>query len=80
MMMTAITTTKKRRGIMPRENEEIRLLIKKSGLSQWMVADKLNIGEATFTRWLRKELSEERRQIVVNAIREVKQEGSQMAQ
>ncbi len=50
------------------ENVEIRGMMKKAGLAQWRVADEIGIGEYTFTRWLRRKLSDERRERVLAAI------------
>ena len=40
-------------------NQDIKSEIKKSGLKFWEVAESLNITDGTFSRKLRKELSEE---------------------
>lgn len=42
--------------------------MKNAGLPHWRVADEIGIGEYTFTRWLRRELSPERRERVIKAI------------
>ena len=50
------------------ENTEVRELIKKAGFPQWRVADEIGIGEYTFTRWLRRKLSDERRERILAAL------------
>ena len=59
---------------MIKKNDDIRQFIRKSGLHQWMVAQHLGISEATFTRWLRTEMSSERKRMVMDAIQELKRE------
>lgn len=50
------------------KNKEIRHLIKENALHQWMVADAVGISEATFCRWMRKELEGEQKTIILRAI------------
>ena len=52
-------------------NTDIRAAIKESKLRQYQVAEKIGISEFTLVRWLRKELSEERKQQIFTAIREL---------
>ena len=52
-------------------NEEIRVLMKKKRIFNYEVAEKLHINEFTFSRWLRKELPLEKKQAVLNAIKEL---------
>lgn len=59
---------------MGKKNLDIRQCIKDSGLPYWVVADHLGITDATFSRWLRKELPEEKKQEILSAIDEIKQE------
>lgn len=54
-------------------NLTIREQILKNGLRYYMVAEKLGIGETTFCRWLRRELSPEREKEVLQAIDELVQ-------
>ena len=49
-------------------NEELRNRIKAAGLRQWQIATAIGVSEWTFTRWMRVELSEERKRIVLDAI------------
>lgn len=49
-------------------NLEIRMKIKQNRLCHYEVAQKIGISEATFCRWLREELSEERKKLVLSAV------------
>ena len=49
-------------------NQEIRQKIKEAGLKQWQVAKKCGMNEYTFIRWLRDELTEQRRNAILEAI------------
>ena len=53
-------------------NEPLRREMKRAGVYQWMVADCIGISEITFSRWLRYELDDERRQRVLAAIEQAK--------
>lgn len=53
-------------------NQEIRQMIKTEGLKQWQVAKALGVTEYTFIRWLRDDLSEERRNAIYKAIEAAK--------
>jgi hypothetical protein len=52
-------------------NVDIRSRIKKSGFYAWQVAEKLGVHENTFFRMLRKELSEQKKCRVNEAIKEL---------
>ena len=52
-------------------NREIRELLQKNRIYGYEVAEKLNISEFTFCRWLRTELSPEKKQAVLSAIKEL---------
>ena len=56
-------------------NQEIRQAIKAAGLKQWQVARACGVNEYTFIRWLRDELSEERRNAIFAAIEALSREG-----
>lgn len=62
---------------MPKCNLDIRDAVKSSGFTLWMVADRLGITDATFSRWLRKELPDSKKQEVFKAVEELKQEFSE---
>ena len=53
-------------------NSDIRSAIKKHNLRQYQVAEKIGVSEFTFVRWLRRELSDERRAKVMKAIEELR--------
>lgn len=59
---------------MPRKNEDVRTLAKKKGVSFWQIAQKLDISEWTFTRWLRYDLEPERREAIMTAIDTIAEE------
>jgi len=50
------------------KNLDIRLKIKKNRLCHYEIAQQIGISEVTFCVWLRKELSEERKTKVLQAI------------
>lgn len=52
-------------------NSDIRAAIKEHNLRQYQVAEKVGVSEFTFVRWLRKELSDERKQVILVAIEEL---------
>ena len=49
-------------------NKEIREEIKNSGFFKWQIADKIGICEMSLIRWLRTELTEERKERIRAAI------------
>ena len=49
-------------------NDEIRKAIDDAGLRYWQVAEELGVADTTFTKWLRKELPDEKRSQVMAAI------------
>ncbi|WP_028518165.1 hypothetical protein [Ruminococcus flavefaciens] len=53
------------------KNVEIRSLIKQNRLFYYEVAEKIGIAEATFCKWLRKELTADQKQKVLFAINEL---------
>ena len=57
-------------------NLEIRLKIKENRLHNYEIAKELNVSEFTFSRWLREELSEERKSLVLSAIDRIVRGGS----
>lgn len=56
-------------------NQEIRQAIKAVGLKQWQVAKACGVNEYTFIRWLRDELTEERKKTIYHAIESLQQKG-----
>lgn len=49
-------------------NQAIQELIFRTGLRKWKIAEAMGIHEVTLSRWLRTELSDERREKVLAAI------------
>lgn len=56
---------------MSKNNKDIREKIKDVGLYQYQVAEEVGISEAQFIRWLRNELSEERKAKIYTAIKKL---------
>ena len=56
-------------------NAEIRAAIKAAGLYQWQVAKACGVNEYTLIRWLRDELSDERKKAIYKAIEELAKRG-----
>ena len=52
-------------------NADIRTAIKESSLCQYQVSEKIGVSEFTFIRWMRNELSDERKQRILAAIKEL---------
>ena len=52
-------------------NEEIRNIINKKRIRQYEGADMLGVTEFTFSRWLRKELPDGKKKLVINAINDI---------
>ena len=50
-------------------NQEIKQAIKEAGLKQWQVAEACGISEFALVRWLRYELTEEKRVRIYDAIK-----------
>ncbi|MBU2703177.1 hypothetical protein Ga0466249_004313 [Sporomusaceae bacterium BoRhaA] len=49
-------------------NKDIRVKIALSLIPKWKIAEMVGIADATFSRWLRRELSEEKKQRILVAI------------
>lgn len=56
---------------MMKANRKIRDAIYDKRLRNWEVADALKISEATFVRWMRHELPEDRQDQIVEAIKSI---------
>lgn len=54
-----------------RRNQDIREKAKKAGVMQWQIAEKLNVSATTICIWLRSELPEEKKNIIMKAIDEL---------
>lgn len=59
---------------MTKHNNDIRTKARESGVYLYEIAEKMNISEPTFNRWLRKELSEDLKQKALAAIKQIKEE------
>lgn len=59
---------------MTKRNTEIRAAAKSAGVFLYEVAEKLDVSEPTFIRWLRKELDEPTKRKALTAIEEIKRE------
>jgi predicted XRE-type DNA-binding protein len=59
---------------MEKKNIDVRQAIKQAGLKQWIIADRIGVSEATFTRKLRQELPDKEKQAIYKAIKEVREE------
>ena len=52
-------------------NEDIRNEIRIANVKQWEVADAIGISEMTMVKWLRKELSPDKKELIRKGISEV---------
>lgn len=52
-------------------NEEIRELLRKKRIRHYEVAEQLGISEYTFCKYLRNELTDEKKKLVINAINDI---------
>jgi len=55
-------------------NLDVRKTIRDNRLRNWEVAEKIGINDATFSRWLRIPLNDDRKQRVISAIKELTKE------
>jgi predicted XRE-type DNA-binding protein len=73
MMIIDNHQSKKRRKNM-RPNLDLINLIRNSGFSQWKTAEKMGVHENTLCRMLRKELNEQEKARIVQALEQLKKE------
>lgn len=59
---------------MTQANMDIRKAIKEAKIHHWEIAEALSVSEMTLVRWLRKELSDEKKQLILTAIEHLKEE------
>ena len=59
------------------KNNDIRKLIKSSGLKHWQVAEAAGISESTLCVWLRSKLSNDRRATILRCIERLKRNESE---
>lgn len=50
-------------------NQEIKKAMKEHKAKQWQVAEAIGVSEYTLCRWMRHELPEEKKQMVLEAIK-----------
>lgn len=55
-----------------RANDDVRELLKQASITQWKIAEKLGIHEKTLSVWMRKELKPDKKQAILDAIKEIK--------
>jgi hypothetical protein len=56
------------------KNEELKSLIKSSGIKLWEVAYKLNMSDGNFSRKLRREFSPDEKRKILSIINDLKEE------
>ena len=59
---------------MIKHNNDIRTKAREDGVYLYEIAEKMNVSEPTFNRWLRKELSENLKQKALVAIEQIREE------
>jgi len=59
---------------MEKKNKDVREAIKKNGITFWEIADQLGIADTTFSKRLRKELPEEIKAEIFNAVEKLKKQ------
>ena len=59
---------------MIKHNNDIRTKARETGVYLYEIAEKMNVSEPTFNRWLRKELSEDLKQKALAAIEQIREE------
>lgn len=59
---------------MIKHNNDIRTKARENGVYLYEIAEKMNVSEPTFNRWLRKELSENLKQKALAAIKQIREE------
>ena len=53
------------------KNHDIRILLKKSRVRHYEVADAMGVDRTTFSRWLQKEMTAERKDSIREAVKKV---------
>ncbi len=59
---------------MMKRNNDVRAAAKENGVYLYEIAEKLDISEPTFNRWLRKELNEPTKRKALAAIEQIRRE------
>ena len=65
--------SRKNMGVVEMANTELRKLIKSLKVPKWKIASAIGIADTTFSKWLRHEMNDERRVLVVAAIERLKE-------
>ena len=55
-------------------NGDIRQWLKEDNIAFWRLAEKLGVSEGTVVRWLRTELSEQKKEKIIQSIEELRKE------
>lgn len=55
-------------------NADIRRELKQARIPFWLIGRQIGVTELTVSRWLREPLPEDKRQVIVEAIRQIKAE------
>ena len=55
-------------------NIDVRKAIENAGLKYWQIADRLGVYDGNFSRMLRRELPQEKKQRIIQIIQDLKQE------
>lgn len=69
-----MSTTKSMKGAKVMHNKDIRHVAAGSGVRLWQIAEALGIADCSFSRKLRKELSEEEKQRIFGIIKNLARE------
>lgn len=56
------------------KNQEIKKLLQEEHIYMWEVAKKLSIHEATFSKWFREELTDNKQQQILSAVKAIQLE------
>ncbi len=58
------------------QNNGVRKAARVAGIPLWKIAEHIGISEPTLTRWLRKPLTPEKEEVIIEAIQKLEQEVS----
>ena len=62
-----------------KRNADIRQAIKEAGLTQWQIAEAIGVSDPTITIWLRHDLTADKKNRIMEAIKELKAAGEEVA-
>lgn len=54
-------------------NEDLKRVWKRFGIYQWEIAGELGVSDITVSRWLRYELPQEKKELILAAIEKIKE-------